>query len=170
MNIAIQLKLSYRCLVLFVGTAAANICSVSANSRTKPGDRNNGTSFPWWKEATTNIFGDSYCCHYGKEKRGKRVPTWINTAVRGTDAFDAKGNRSQLVFIQHIPAYTAKGVVEWMSHCLKIESVSHCHYWYILRSNLHSCHIKSSRFGPIKKPFTLWTDKVLTKTHLYQVQ
>ena len=76
MNIAVQLKLRCRCLVLFVGTPAADICSVSANSRTKPGDRNNGTSFPWWKEATTNIFGDSYCCHYGKEKRG-----WAGTNV-----------------------------------------------------------------------------------------
>ena len=59
-----------------------------------------------------------------RKKRGERVPTCINTAVRGTDASDAS-NRSQLVLIQHIPAYTAKGV---MSHCLKNEPVSHCHY------------------------------------------
>ena len=59
-----------------------------------------------------------------RKKRGERVTTCINTAVRETDASDAKGNRSQLVLIQHIPVYTAKGV---MSHCLKNESVSHCH-------------------------------------------
>ena len=101
-----------------------------------------------------------------RKKGGERVPTCINTALRGTDAFDAKGNRSQLVLIQHIPAYTAKGVVKLMSHCLKIESVSHCHYWYIIRSNLHSCHKKRSRFGQTEKPFTLWTDKVLMKTFI----
>lgn len=101
-----------------------------------------------------------------RKKRGERVSTCINIAVRGTDSFGAKSNQLQLVLSQHIPAYTGKDVVKLMSHCFKIESVSQCHYWYITRSNLHSCHMKRSRFGQIEKPFALWTDKVLMKTFI----
>lgn len=59
-----------------------------------------------------------------RKKRGERVSTCINTAVRGTDSFGAKSNQLQLVLSQHIPAYTAKDVVKLMSHCFKIEHYS----------------------------------------------
>ena len=46
-----------------------------------------------------------------RKKRGERVPTCINTAVRGTDASNAKGNRSQLVFSAYTSLYCERRYV-----------------------------------------------------------
>lgn len=51
-----------------LGAAEANICSFSTDSRTEPSDRNTRTSFPRWKETTSNLLGNSYCYHYGKRQ------------------------------------------------------------------------------------------------------